>query len=138
MNQTEVTAQEKYKRINLKLIEDISENCSLDKTKLGQLLAKMRLRIDSSAAQRFLIMARASDPESFLDAFYRYSEDDDAGADQSRNISRFGFYLINSKRSRISLAYEASAMGGMFDEIDDSSTLADLDYTIGVLENEDY
>lgn len=134
----EISVQAKYKKTNLKLINDISKSSSLEVRKIKQLLSKMHLRLDNSVTQRLLIVIRASDPESFLDAYYRYIEDIDSDNNSARNVTRFSFYLIHSKSTYINLSEEANITEGMFDEVDDLCSLDDLDYSIGILENEDY
>jgi hypothetical protein len=134
-----ISKQSQYKAISMKLVDEICTKTKLVPDEFYAFLKVIKVKLDSSKATKFLLMIKISDPETVLDAYYSYIAAIDTfdNVDTNRNIMRFNQMLISSRMSEISLDDEIVGGGGMFDDLDSEITARDLDYSIGVLEDEE-
>jgi hypothetical protein len=134
-----ISSQATCKAICLKLVEDISIKTKIASEDWYAFLKILKLNLSSYKAKRFLIILSTSDSETVVDAYYTYVETmakynhDDTAV----NVRRFSSYLLSSKRKSIDLGEEMRTTHGMYDHTESEVSASELDYCIGVMEDED-
>lgn len=133
------SSQATCKAVCMKLVVDISNKTRISSEDLYGFLKVLKLKLDSNKAKRFLIILATSDPETVVDAYYSYIEDmPKYNHDETAlNIRRFSSYLLSSKSKSIDLGEELRTTVGMYDNVDNEVSADELDYCIGVMEDED-